>query len=203
LCTSYIPNPIPSPIPLGEEGWKEVKKALEAAGLRCIDQATTGCQKHGLRPSDVLRLVGWWRDNRAGFTRPEGALYAALCKAQPELESGGLVPDLGVYFPPLDPDQLERERAKRRFLADQTAAQNRTFEDERIRTANAQERQLLLDFEAEYGHELNDMSDDAIISLCPNAVVVDSFRKLGRDSPLVRPDLLKAVAAKRGAKQSV
>ena len=83
----------------------------------------------------------------------------------------------------------EREAAERKKLAET---------ERKARIEREKERQLLIDWERDYGPKIDAMSEseiDAIVSRCP-AYVADHFRRRGRDRKfeLVRMELLRALA---------
>jgi hypothetical protein len=143
----------------------------------------------------VLALIAWWQDRSSGFHSPHGALKYALSEARPQPSTGGLAKDLAEYFPPLDPALLQRVRDRQQSQREaELALQRRQEEETRLARLNDQ-KQLMLQWEEDFGERLDSMDESELASLVKSdRFILDALRRQGRKSFAVRPVLLKAMA---------
>ena len=208
-----IPNPNPHPPP------QERSKNGRAGGqMEIFENQESDSPPPEQQLADELRLLGLRKPVEAARS---GLSKLSLQQIRPHLDHfrshpgawGAVIlfwrlnsPSLALWKPEEGwPDPLpgfaaaasrqavdartEREAAERRKLAER---------ERKARIEREKERQLLIDWEKNYGHMIDSMSEqeiDVIIARCPPCVG-DHFRRRGRDRKfdLVRTELLRALA---------
>jgi len=195
IALSYLPTNAPPPPE--ESGWEEAAREVRKEQVHQDQAALAECQKNELRPSDVLDLIAYFRSVKDTFRNPPGALYQALRSAR--LENRGnwwnAFPNASQLVERHAIDARSRREAKK-MLDDR--------EHERLqREKRESDRQMLINWEREFGPKLDAMPEneiDELLILCPKGTQ-ECFNQLGRrrDNTLIRPTLLEVLAKRQAA----
>ena len=173
-----------------EDDWKSAELQIRESGIILWESTASACRQNGLRPSDVRTLVKWWREHSEGFQRPPGALKFALTTTRPQSPSGGLPSDLGACFPPLDPKLVQRGTDRQRSEHEARAALQRRQAEDKLLSARQELTQLELDF----GATVDEIEFSELAEIVKEPRILESVKRFGRSSNLVRPLLLRAMA---------